>query len=161
MRTKQVDKRAAKLKGLLKDIPAPKLYGPEKAEVTIMCWGSHKMPAIDAIPMLEKEGVKANVVHFTHLYPLDQKKIESVLKDSKKTVMIENNSTGQFTGMLKEYCSIEPDFLMLKYDGRQFFAEQITEEIGKLVKGGFKSEREIRICEKEDLEYYNPQRHGL
>jgi pyruvate/2-oxoacid:ferredoxin oxidoreductase alpha subunit len=95
------------------------------------------------------------------LYPLNKEKVAEVLKDSKKTVMVENNSTGQFAGMLKQYCDFDPDFLLLKYDGRQFFAEQVTEEIEKLVSSGFKSEKEIRICEKEDLEYYNPQRHGL
>lgn len=161
MRTKQVDKRVAKLKGLLKDLPAPKVYGPKKADVTLMCWGSQKMPALDALKMLDEEGVKANLVHFTYLHPLDKERVAKALSGSKKTIMIENNSTGQFTGMLKEYCDYEPDFLMLKYDGRQFFAEQITEEVTKLVKAKFKSEREIRICEKDDLEYYNPQRHGL
>ncbi len=157
MRTKQVDKRAAKIKGLLKDIPAPKVYGPKKADVTIICWGSHKLPALDALAMLE--GV--NIVHFSHLFPLDKGKTMKVLKGCKKTVMIENNSTGQFAGMLKQYCDFEPDFLILKYDGRQFFVEQIVEQVKRLRKSGFKGSREIRIVEKEDLEYYNPQRHGL
>ncbi len=157
MRTRQVDKRAAKLKGLLKEIPAPKAYGPKKADVTLICWGSHKLPALDALGMLE--GV--NMVHFTHLFPLDKDKVMKVLRGRKRTVMIENNSTGQFAGMLKQYCDFEPDFLLLKYDGRQFFAEQIAEQVKKLRKARFKGDREIRVVEKEDLEYYNPQRHGL
>ncbi|MBU0527265.1 2-oxoacid:acceptor oxidoreductase subunit alpha [Candidatus Micrarchaeota archaeon] len=161
MRTKQVDKRAAKIKGLLKELPAPKIYGPKSADVTIMCWGSHKLPALDALAMLEEKGIKANAMHFCYLYPLDKDKISKLVGSCNKTVMIENNSTGQFTGMLKEYCDVKPDFLILKYDGRQFFAEQITEQIEKLAKAKFKGDAEIRICEKEDLEYYNPQRHGL
>ena len=108
-----------------------------------------------------QNGIKANAVHFTHLFPLSKDKVLAALKDSKKTVLAENNSTGQFAGMLKQYCDFEPDFLLLKYDGRQFFAEQIAQEVGKLVSLGFRAEKEIMICEKEDLEYYNPQRHGL
>jgi 2-oxoglutarate ferredoxin oxidoreductase subunit alpha len=161
MRTKQVDKRAAKLKGLLEDLPAPKMYGPSDADVTLVCWGSHKLPVLDALKMLEEKNIKANAVHFSYLYPLNKEKVLEVFKNSKKTIMVENNSTGQFTGMLKQYCDFEPDFLLLKYDGRQFFAEQISEEMEKLITSGFKSEKEIRVVEKEDLEYYNPQRHGL
>ncbi|MBU0590738.1 2-oxoacid:acceptor oxidoreductase subunit alpha [Candidatus Micrarchaeota archaeon] len=161
MRTKQVDKRDAKLAGLLKEIPAPEVYGPKKAPVTIVCWGSHKLPALDALGILENNGIKANVLHFSYLFPLDKNKIEKAMKQCTKTVMFENNSTGQFTGMLKQYCDVEPDFLVLKYDGRQFFAEQMAEEIGKLVKKKFKGDKDIRICEKEDLEYYNQQRYGL
>jgi 2-oxoglutarate ferredoxin oxidoreductase subunit alpha len=161
MRTKQVDKRAAKIKKLLKDLPAPAVYGPKKADVSILCWGSHKLPALDALGILEKKKIKANVVHFSHLFPLNKDKIMKVLEKCEKTVMVENNSTGQFTGILKQYIDFQPDFLMLKYDGRQFFAEQIAEEIEKLKASGFKGEQEIRVVEKEDLEYYNPQRHGL
>lgn len=162
MRTKQVDKRAAKLKSLLKDVLAPKFYGEKKASVTLVCWGSHKLPCLDAIKLLKDQGVKANVLHFSYLFPLDKNKIQKAMKSCKKTILFENNSVGQFAGMLKQYCDVEPDFLMLKYDGRQFFAEQITEQVKKLAKKKFKDKKkEIRICEKEDLEYYNPQRHGL
>jgi len=161
MRTKQVDKRASKIKGLLKDLPAPKLYGPKKADVTLICWGSHKLPALDSLKLLEDAGVKANVLHFSFLFPLNKEKVAKALSGSGKTVMLENNSTGQFAGVLKEYCDFEPDFLLLKYDGRQFFAEQIAEEVSKLSAKKFKGDKEIRISEKEDLEYYNPQRHGL
>ncbi|HID72375.1 TPA: 2-oxoacid:acceptor oxidoreductase subunit alpha, partial [Candidatus Micrarchaeota archaeon] len=161
MRTKQVDKRAAKLKGLLKDIPAPKLYGPKKADVMLITWGSQKMPALDALEMLKNEGVKANLLQFSYVFPLDKAKLEKALAGAGKTILLENNSVGQFAGMLKQYCDFEPDFLMLKYDGRQFFAEQIAEQVGKLAAKKFKGDREIRVVEKEDLEYYNPQRHGL
>jgi len=161
MRTKQVDKRAAKINAMLKEIPAPKIYGPKKAPITLICWGSHKLPALDALRILEENKIHANVMHFSYLFPLDKNKIKKIMNECKKTIMIENNSTGQFTGMLKQYCDCEPDFLMLKYDGRQFFAEQIAEQVQKLAKKKFKGNKEIRVCEKEDLEYYNPQRHGL
>lgn len=161
MRAKQVDKRAAKLKGLLKDLPAPKLYGPKAADITLVCWGSQKLPALDALGLLQSNGAKANVLHFSCVFPLDEAKVIKALGGKGKKVMLENNPTGQFAGLLKQYCGWEPDFLLLKYDGRQWFAEQIAEEVGKLVSSGFKGAKEIRVHEKEDMEYYNPQRHGL
>ena len=161
MRKAQVDKRAVKQEYLVKEIPTPKVYGDKNAEVTLVAWGSMKLPALEALHRFKQDGISANLVHFTFLYPLDEKKVKLVLEKAKHTVMIENNSTGQFTGMLKQYCSWEPDFLLLKYTGRPFYAEEIFEEVSKLKKAGFKGKKEIRVLDKEDLEYYNPQRYGL
>jgi len=161
MRKAQVDKRARKEEYLLKEIPAPKVYGDKNADITIVAWGSMKLPALEALHRLKQDKISANLVHFTFLYPLDEKKVNSVLEKAKHTIMIENNSTGQFAGMLKQYCSWEPNFLLLKYTGRPFYAEEIVEEVEKLKKAGFKGKKEIRVLDKEDLEYYNPQRYGL
>ena len=69
---------------------------------------------------IKSGGIKANVVHFGFVYPLDAKKVKALLRGAKRTVIVENNSTGQFAGILREYTGFKPDFKMLKYDGRQF-----------------------------------------
>ncbi len=161
MRTKQVDKRASKLKAILKEMPLPAVYGPHDAEVTLVGWGSMKLPALDALPLLEKAGIKANFIHFTHLFPLDGRALKKLLKKSKKLVMAENNSTAQFAGMLRQYAAVKMDATLLKYDGRPFFPEQIAEEVAKLKAAGYKARKPITVVEKEDLEYYNTQKYGL
>ena len=157
MRVKQADKRMKKLETLLPEMDAPAVYGPEDAEITLVGWGSMKLSVLDALPMLEK----VNFVHFSHIYPMDEKKIRDILGKARKLVMLENNSTAQFAGILKRYTGIDMDFHLLKYDGRPIYPEQIAEELQKLKKAGFKGDRNITIWEKEDKEYYNPQRHGL
>jgi 2-oxoglutarate ferredoxin oxidoreductase subunit alpha len=161
MRTKQVQKRARKLKSLMHEMEPPKLYGPHEAEVTLVGWGSTKLPALDALALLEKKGVKANFLHFTHIFPLDEKSVKDALAGCKVKIMMENNSTAQFAGVLRQYTGLEMDFHMLKYDGRPFFPEQIAETLGKLREAGFKGDKELVLVESEDLEYYHPQRHGL
>ena len=164
MRAAQVDKRSRKINALLSELEAPVLYGPKRAQVTLIVWGSQKLPALDALPLLEKQGIKANVIHFSILFPLDEKKVKKILSGCKKTVLIENSPTAQFGGMLKQYAYVDIDSYLLKYDGRPFFQEQIAEQVAKLAKAKFRAgtgKKEIRVCEKEDLEYYNPQRHGL
>ncbi len=160
-RKEQVDKRARKVNHILKEFPKPKLYGEKDAEVTIVSWGSMKLPALDAVEMLKERGIRANVLNFTYLFPLDRDAVLEIFKKCRKTVMIENNSTGQFAGILREYCEASPDFLILRYDGRPFYAEQLADEIEKLHKADFKGERIIRPAETEDLEYYAPYRYGL
>jgi 2-oxoglutarate ferredoxin oxidoreductase subunit alpha len=160
-RAKQVDKRAKKLDALLGDMPKPKAYGEKKAEVTIVGWGSVKLPALDALPLLKQRGITARFVHFTHVFPLDPKAVKSALRGAKNLVMVENNSTAQFAGMLKQYADVDMDFHILKYDGRPIFPEQIADEIEKLKKVEFKGRKRVAIVEKEDLEYYNTQKYGL
>ncbi|MFH0884880.1 MAG: 2-oxoacid:acceptor oxidoreductase subunit alpha [Candidatus Micrarchaeota archaeon] len=162
MRTRQVDKRAAKMRRILKEMEAPDVFGAiEGSEVTLVTWGSMKLPALDALALLEAKGIRARLVSFTHLYPLNPRAVKKALRNAGVTIIVENNSTAQFAGMLKEYANVKLDFHMLKYDGRQFFAEQIAEEVVKLKAAGFKGGQRIEVVEKEDMEYYNPQRHSL
>ncbi|MBN1170062.1 2-oxoacid:acceptor oxidoreductase subunit alpha [Candidatus Micrarchaeota archaeon] len=157
MRVKQADKRMKKLETMMPDIELPVVYGPKDAEITLVGWGSMKLSVLDALPMLEN----INFVHFTHIYPLDEEKVKKILGKAKKLIMVENNSTAQFAGILRRYTGIEMDFNLLKYDGRPVYPEQIVEEVEKLKKAGFRGNKNITILEKEDKEYYNPQRHGL
>jgi pyruvate/2-oxoacid:ferredoxin oxidoreductase alpha subunit len=75
--------------------------------------------------------------------------------------LIENNSTAQFGGLLKEHCGFRPDFIMLKYTGRPFYSEEIVSEVSKLLDSKFKGKKVIRVLDKEDLEYYNNQKYNL
>jgi 2-oxoglutarate ferredoxin oxidoreductase subunit alpha len=111
--------------------------------------------------MLGQKGIAARLVAFTHLYPLNPRTVKKALRNAGVTIMVENNSTAQFAGVLKEYAGVKLDFHILKYDGRQFFPEQIAAEIAKLREAGYRGEQRVEVVEKEDLEYYNPQRHGL
>ncbi|MFN7991608.1 MAG: 2-oxoacid:acceptor oxidoreductase subunit alpha [Candidatus Micrarchaeia archaeon] len=161
MRTRQVQKRASKLKQIIKELPAPAVYGPKDSEATLVCWGSVKLPALDALPMLEENGVRADIVHFSHIFPLDEASVRKVFAGKKKLILLENNSSAQFAGMLREFTGIQLDFHILKYDGRPFFPEQIADSVAKLKRAGWTGDKEIVVVEKDDLEYYNPQKYGL
>jgi len=161
MRKAQVDKRAAKLKKMLKELPLPKVYGGNDAEITLVAWGSMKLPALEAIEMLKKDGIKANLIHFSIVYPLDGRKVKKMLKAAKHTVLFENNSTGLFRGLLRECCGWKPDFTILKYTGRPVYAEELVREVKKIINANYKSDKEIRLLDLEDYEYYNPKKYGL
>lgn len=159
MRTAQVDKRAKKLKALLKELPLPGVYGSEDAEVTLVAWGSQKLPARDAIQMLADMGIRANLIHFSCIFPNDWKKVKSLLKTSKKTIIFENNPDGQFAGILKQYASFKPDSLVLKYDGRPFFPEEIAKAVSELKGRKYKAKGGVVHVKDEDYEYFNPARY--
>lgn len=154
-RAAQVDKRMRKLGEIIKnEIEMPILYGSEEAEITLICWGSHKTIALDAIKLLEQDGIKANVLHFVYLFPLDTKKLRTLFKKFGKTIIVENNRTAQFAGVLREYTNFKPDFKLLKYDGRQFFGEEIASEVKKLKQNNWKGKKEIRVVDSFIYDYY-------
>lgn len=127
-RNLMVEKRSAKLEGLLEDLPEPELFGPTKAKLTLIGWGSIKGPAIEALKYLKD----VNYIHISCPWPLSEEKIRAKLKNVKKLVVIENNQTGQFANLLRQATGIEADELLTKYNGAQFFPEEIVEAINNL-----------------------------
>jgi len=162
IRNKMVDKRARKISALLKELPKPNIYKRgDNNKLALIVWGSHLLPALDSQKELGEKGINVDVIHFNVLFPLDSDEINTMFSNYEKTIVIENNSTSQFAGILREYTGFTPDFYMLRYDGRPFFPENITDNVENLSKNGFKGEKRVVINEDEDLEYYNTQRFGL
>jgi 2-oxoglutarate ferredoxin oxidoreductase subunit alpha len=126
IRKKMVDKRAAKLAGIIKELPEPKIYGPKSAAVTLAGWGSIKGPVLEALKVLPK----VNYLHFAAPWPLTKEQLAKPLARVKKLVVIENNQTGQFANIL-ELLGIKIKQRLNKYDGAQFFPEEIIELIKK------------------------------
>lgn len=128
-RVRMMEKRMAKLEEAKKELPAPIIYGPEKAEVTLVGWGSTKGPILEAMKLLEKEGVKVNFLHLIYVHPFPQEKVTEVLQNAKTLVLIENNFTAQLGSLIREHTGIDIEKKLLKYNGRPFYPD----EIGKYV----------------------------
>jgi 2-oxoglutarate ferredoxin oxidoreductase subunit alpha len=130
--TQMADKRFKKLEALtkgLENIETIKFYGPEQAEATILAWGSTKGPIREAMKLLNKEGPKINYLQIIYLTPFPVNKVQKILKTAKKTIVIENNKTSQLTSLIREHLLITVDHQILKYDGRPFNPEALTQKI--------------------------------
>lgn len=129
MRTQQMDKRMKKLEIAAKDIPQPAIIGQEKAQVTIIGWGSTKGPIIDAIKILENDGILVNFLQIKYLNPFPTASVIKIMDAAKTTMVIENNSTSQLGRLISEQTGKFPEFTLLKYDGRPFFPEEIVAKV--------------------------------
>jgi len=127
IRVDQVEKRLAKLEGILKEVPSPRLFGPEKARITLIGWGSIKGVVLEALKSLDD----VNFLYVPCPWPLPEEKMRQAVKGVKKLVDIENNATGQFANLLRQQTGIEVDEKLLKYDGAQFFPEEVVESLKK------------------------------
>src|SRR5438046_10740502 len=83
-RRMMVEKRARKMQGAIKDITPPKLVGPEKADVTLVGWGSTAGVIREAVEKLAvEEGIVANQLAIKWSVPLHGAERGALLAASK------------------------------------------------------------------------------
>ncbi len=128
-RIAQMNKRMKKLSELASLLPRPTLYGPAKAEMTLIGWGSVKGAVLDALELLLAQGITTNFLHLTYMHPFPATAVKDILKNSKHTMMIEGNYSGQGEALLKQETLHSPDFHLRKYDGRPFYADEIADYV--------------------------------
>lgn len=135
-RVLMMGKRLRKLKTCQQEIPHPKIYGPRRAKITLVSWGSNKGAILDAQRILKDEGVETKFLHLNYLNPLPQKFLERFFKQEEKnlTLMIEKNPGSQLGGLLREKTGFVPKDYFLKYDGRLIFPEEIVAKVKKSLK---------------------------
>src|SRR5205823_13171207 len=94
-RRMMVEKRARKMQGAIKDIAPPQLVGPEKADVTLVGWGSTGGVIREAVEKLAgEEGIVANQLAIKWIVPLHGAEISRILNGSKMIIVVENNQSG-------------------------------------------------------------------
>lgn len=124
-KNKMAAKRFMKLESAAKGIRQPALVGPDDAELTIVGWGSTKGPILEAMKLLEREGIKTNYLQIIFISPFPEKTVETVLKKAKATVIVENNQTAQMASVIREHTGVRIENKILKFDGRPFSPEEL------------------------------------
>ncbi len=106
-------------------VPAPRFYGPPDAAVSILLFGTTKMPTLEAMKWLEAEGVSVNMMQLTTVWPFPTQEVNSYMERATRTLLIEGNATGQLEGLIREQCLREIGHRLNRTDGRPFSPEQI------------------------------------
>jgi 2-oxoglutarate ferredoxin oxidoreductase subunit alpha len=110
-------------------MPPPQLHGPRDAEVTLVGWGSVKMPAREALQMLVKEEGRDSVsyLHFPSVWPMDVDMVRAILEKRERLVGVETNFTGQLCDHLASQTGVVIQDRILKYDGRPMSPNHIIQ----------------------------------
>ncbi len=133
------EKRMRKMDSILPLLDVPKLWGAADAQVTLVGWGSTEGVVQEAIQKLaDEEGVSANLLQIKWLVPLHGEAIVSTLAKSKKTIIVENNYSGQFARYLRSETGIVADGHIRKYDGEPFMPHHIVDGVKAILAGGTK-----------------------
>jgi 2-oxoglutarate/2-oxoacid ferredoxin oxidoreductase subunit alpha len=123
---KQVDKRLAKEKEILKDLPKPYIIGNEAVKFTFVGWGSTLL----TMQELVKQTKEINYLHFPTLWPFNTQAFLDLAKN-KNLVAIEGNATGQMQQLIRQETGVEIKKHIRRYDGRPFYVEDILDWLKK------------------------------
>ena len=128
-RREMMEKRQRKMAGIEAAVNPPELMGQPHAEVTLVGWGSTKGVIVEAVEMLNEEGITANHLQIRWMAPLHGEKIVEILNNAKHTIIVENNYSGQFARYLRSETSFVADGHIRKYDGEPFMPHHIVEAV--------------------------------
>jgi 2-oxoglutarate ferredoxin oxidoreductase subunit alpha len=135
-RRMMVEKRARKMQTVLTDIAPPKLFGPNKAEVTLVGWGSTQGVIQEAVEKLAgEEGIVANQLAIKWIVPFHGEEIVRILSSSKRVIIVENNYSGQFARYLRSETGFAAHGHIRKYDGEPFRPHHIVEAVKEQIAG--------------------------
>lgn len=125
-RVQQMQKRMRKLAEAEKEMRLPERYGPEKAEITLVGWGSTYGSIREAVETLNARGVGANMLHFVDIWPFPEMMASALLESARYLVNVEQNFTGQLGRVIRANTGRKMDASILKYDGRPISPEFIV-----------------------------------
>lgn len=135
-RNAQVEKRLRKAELAAQEIAGPVRYGPQKAEITFIGWGSSYGPLREAVDDLNREGEMANMLHFRELFPFPTEATLAALDAVKMPVVVEGNYTGQLQTLIQAHTGRLLPHSIHKYDGRPFSPEYILSHLKAIAGNG-------------------------
>lgn len=124
------EKRLRKEKFLAKDLEGlatVKVYGDKNSDVCLLCWGSNKGVCVEVAQKL-----RLKVIQPILLNPFPVKQFGEALAGVKKTILVENNATGQLMKLIRNY-GFNVNETIFKYDGRPFSVDELEKMVGACV----------------------------
>jgi 2-oxoglutarate ferredoxin oxidoreductase subunit alpha len=149
IRRKMHEKRMRKMDGVKSRLKAPVLEGPDGAAVTLVSWGSTGSVVQEAAQQLTKSGTPANQLHFKYLHPFHGREAAAILEGCKRTIVVENNFSGQFARHLRAESGFTVDHVLTRYDGEPFEPAYIAERVKGFLEG---KAPDLRVQEHEARE---------
>ena len=137
IRNSMMEKRMGKLELALKEIPDEEKavrYG-EDSDMTIISWGSTKGAILEAMEVLAAEGVKINFIQVRLLNPFPEKYVAAMLEKTRLLIDIEMNYSAQLSKLIRENVKRDPDYYVVKYNGRPMSSTEVYEALRKIING--------------------------
>ncbi|MBI2464755.1 2-oxoacid:acceptor oxidoreductase family protein [Candidatus Shapirobacteria bacterium] len=119
-----VEKRLAQFEEIKKAIPSPLFYGSKTAQNLIVSFGSTKSTILEALSMMDNKDDFA-FLQLRSVWPLNPE-LEGLLTPFTNIIVIENNAHAQMVSLIKSQFNFNPQKVLLKYDGRPFFPEELA-----------------------------------
>ncbi len=123
-------KRAEKIAGVAREIPATKVLGPAEGDLLVIGWGSSYGAITAAVTECQKKGMHVSSAHVRHLNPLPPD-LGSVLRRFRRVLVPEEN-LGQFSFILRSRYLVDT-IQLNKVKGQPIKIEDIKNKIQELL----------------------------
>ncbi len=127
-------KRALKIYEASKETGFTTRFGPKKAKIGIIGWGSTQGAIREGVEQATKEGISVAQLQLKMVCPLPTADLKEFLNSVEKVVVAELNYSGQVNGFIRSQFLV-PTISMTKCEGLPFYAEEILDKL-RAVAGG-------------------------
>jgi 2-oxoglutarate ferredoxin oxidoreductase subunit alpha len=129
VRTRMMTKRMRKLEGMRLEMGGPEINPPKPSEVALVGWGSTYGALKEAVDLLRGDGISAQMIHFSEIYPFPRDRFADRIGGQTKIYVVENNYSGQFADYFRLETGLPIHRKMLKFDGRPFSPQEIAAKV--------------------------------
>nr|MCU0493952.1 2-oxoacid:acceptor oxidoreductase subunit alpha [Chloroflexaceae bacterium] len=129
---KMSEKRWRKYDGLKQDRSFVRHFGPEKAKLGILCWGTTAGPARGAVYMAQQEGLPVSMLQVQLLSPLPEAAIAEYINSVDMVLVPEVNYQGQFARLIQGTFGVKVHSFT-QYDGMPFRRLDILKKAHELL----------------------------
>ncbi|MBN1432997.1 MAG: 2-oxoacid:acceptor oxidoreductase family protein [Methanomicrobiaceae archaeon] len=127
---KLAEKRIRKASIIKRDMEGEKCVlrsGNSNSGTTVVSWGSNGPLCSELCSRLKIRSVQPIVLH-----PFPEKQFETAISESSKIIVVEDNSTGQLSELMKSY-GFFSDNRILNYSGRQISLETLEKRLMEVI----------------------------
>src|SRR5881296_1536536 len=145
-RIKMMTKRMTKLETAAHEIPEEEKFNffrssKKQADVTLVSWGSTKGPILDAIRMLDKDGIGVEFLQIRLASPFPTERVREKLAGAKLVIDIEQNYSGQMAAVIAEKTMIDIENKILKFNGRPMSQDEIYQGVKQIISNPSQNKR--------------------
>jgi len=131
-------KRYHKLERVREKYAFNRRYGPEKADIGIICWGSTKGPVQEAVLRANGRGERVAAFVPQLLYPFPHDEFEEFLSTVQDIIVVELSFSGQFYKYLRTFLDL-PDghtYVYKRSGGKNITVAEVEDKIERVVQLG-------------------------
>jgi 2-oxoglutarate ferredoxin oxidoreductase subunit alpha len=125
---KMTAKRARKIAGAAGEPGFTARFGPKKAKIGVIGWGSTQGALREGVELAAADGISASLLQLKMVCPLPENDIRDFLGSVEKVIVAELNHSGQLNNMIRSKFLIDT-IALNKCEGLPFFAEEVLEKI--------------------------------
>ncbi|MBK9063443.1 MAG: 2-oxoacid:acceptor oxidoreductase subunit alpha [Acidobacteria bacterium] len=130
-------KRYRKLKPIRDRYQRARRYGPAKADLGIVCWGSSKGAVKEAVLMAEERGEKVAAFIPQMIFPFPVKAFEEFRASVRQLLVIEISYAAQFYKYLRTFTTLPDNTIIFKRSGgKNLTISEVDDQIRRFFASG-------------------------